>query len=954
MCKKLVCLICLAAVLIVAQSASADLIGHWLLDGDGTDASGNGLDGTINGNIVPTADKFDNPKSAMQFGGASGDYVDIGDPPALQLTGAMTLSAWVMLDSTNTNNARIFAKAGGSGARCWSLNIEASSGGVVNPATFQISPTGAANISISDPEPLPTDEWVHMAGVYRPGEATEIYVNGELKARNTTGIPASQFSNNNRSVLIGNRNNCTNCGWLGSIDDVRIYDHALTQDEILSTMKGEAQPYAFRPDPPDGAVYENTWAYLSWSPGDMAVSHDVYLGESFDDVSNGTGETFRGNQTASTYLAGIAGYAYPDGLVPGTTYYWRIDEVNDADPNRPWKGDVWSFTVPPRKAYNPSPADGARYVATEGTTLSWTAGMGTKLHTIYFGDNFDNVNNGAGGGFQAATTYKPGTLEPDKTYYWRVDEFDGAVTFRGDLWSFATVPTLPVTDPSLLGWWKLDEGQGATAVDWSGHANHGTLVGAPQWADGYDGGALEFEYGNTHDGVAVKAFDVPTGAITLGAWVKPESFAQNDGRIITKATGTNENDHFWMLSTIASGSEYVLRFRLKTDDGQNTTTLIADGGALTVGEWTHAAATWDGTSTVLYKEGVEVGRGAKAGTAVAANPTLGISIGNHLTGTTGSRAWDGLIDDVRVYNKALSVDELKDAMRGDVFVAWAPMPAREATVELNKALPLSWSRGDNAAQHNVYFGTDKDAVADADASDTTGVYRGRQTADSYTPAEGLEWGGGPYYWRIDEVKSDGTISTGRIWSFSVADYLIVDDIESYNDLPEGEPGSNRIYLKWIDGFGTTTNGAFVGNLDVPLTERGNVHGGAQAMPLSYENNFKFSEATLTLTAGRDWTREGVANLSLWFRGAAANAPERMYMALNGNAVAYHNEPIATQKTAWTEWVIPLQQFAALGVNLTNVTSITIGFGTRGNTNTTGGTGQMYFDDIRLYRPAAAP
>ena len=126
------------------------------------------------------------------------------------------------------------------------------------------------------------------------------------------------------------------------------------------------------------------------------------------------------------------------------------------------------------------------------------------------------------------------------------------------------------------------------------------------------------------------------------------------------------------------------------------------------------------------------------------------------------------------------------------------------------------------------------------------------------------------------------------------------------------------------------------------------------MPLSYNNNLKFSEATRTLTAGRDWTRQGVAELSLWFRGVAANSAERMYVALNGTAVVYHNDPSATQKTAWTQWVIPLQQFTGLGVNLTNVTSITIGFGTRGNTTTAGGIGQMYIDDVRLYRPRITP
>ena len=270
MCKKLIYLISLVAVLIMAQSASADLVGHWLLDGDGTDASGNGFDGTINGNVVPTADKLGNPDSAMQFGGASGDNVNVGDPPELQLTGAMTLWAWVVLDSSNGNNGRICAKQGGGGSRSWTLNIEASTGGVTNPATLQLSPDGSANISLSDSESLPTDEWVHMAGVYKPGEAMEVYVNGELKVSNTSGIPASQFGNNGAPVLIGSRNSCGNCGWLGSIDDVRVYNEALTAAEIIQAMVGVPPGVASNPSPANGATDVHRDAVLSWTPGEFA------------------------------------------------------------------------------------------------------------------------------------------------------------------------------------------------------------------------------------------------------------------------------------------------------------------------------------------------------------------------------------------------------------------------------------------------------------------------------------------------------------------------------------------------------------------------------------------------------------------------------------------------------------------------------------------------------------
>jgi hypothetical protein len=196
---------------------------------------------------------------------------------------------------------------------------------------------------------------------------------------------------------------------------------------------------AYNPDPEDGAILTETWATLSWSPDEAAVSQDVYFGDNYDDVAIGTGDTFRVNQgrDINFYIVGFPGYPYPDGLVPGTTYYWRIDEVNEADPRSPWKGDVWSFSVPPKTAYNPDPADGAEFVD-PNAALSWTAGYGAKMHIVYLSDNYEDVNNAAGGTQQGPETYNPGTLEREKVYYWRVDEFDAESTYKGDIWSFTT------------------------------------------------------------------------------------------------------------------------------------------------------------------------------------------------------------------------------------------------------------------------------------------------------------------------------------------------------------------------------------------------------------------------------------------------------------------------------------------------------------------------------------
>jgi len=256
---------------------------------------------------------------------------------------------------------------------------------------------------------------------------------------------------------------------------------------------------------------------------------------------------------------------------------------------------------------------------------------------------------------------------------------------------------------------------------------------------------------------------------------------------------------------------------------------------------------------------------------------------------------------------------------------------------------LTWTPATTATSHDVYFGTDKEAVRSA--TKASPEYKGNKAigSESYDPGR-LAWYS-DYYWRVDAVYNAGP-AKGLVWNFRTADFVEVDNFDSYNDIDPPDPSSNRIFESWIDGFGTTTNGALVGNDLPPYAEQTIVHGGSQSMPYAYDNNLKTSEATLTLVYARDWTEEGVTNLSLWFRGVAANAADKIYVVLNGNAVVYHGSAAATQKVGWNQWVIDLTAFA--GVNLTNVNTVTIGIGTK-NSPTAGGAGTMFFDDIRLIR-----
>jgi hypothetical protein len=706
-----------------------------------------------------------------------------------------------------------------------------------------------------------------------------------------------------------------------------------------------SNPLASGPSPADGSRYEASWVNLRWNAGVYAVSHDVYIGEDLDQINNATVDspTFWGNQTDALVIAGFPGFPLPGGLVPGTTYYWRIDEVNDADPNSPWKGDVWSFTVPSMTAYEPDPTDGSQ-TADPAATLSWEPGMNAKLHSVYFGDNADDVANATGAVAQIGATHDPGALEAGKTYYWRVDEFDGAVTHTGDLWSFTTIPDLPIGDPNLLALFTLDEGQGSTAVDSSGHASHGVLMGTAGWTVPGLVGDSALNFGQ-NGYVAIRNLAYEGDAYTestVCCWMRTE----NQG---TQIIASFDPDHYWRLSIDSYGAGFgLIDYDVMTSSG------LTELGSLTRvddGFWHHICCTYNKARLSIYIDGrldASMTGGPTMGTGTTRYGFLGAdSAADTFDGTRDRRtALMGDIDDVRIYDRALAVEEITQIMRGDPLVAWNPSPANGSNPGTNDAATLSWSAGDNAAQHDVYFGTDVEAVKAADASDTTGVYRGGQSGSTFTPAEGVDWGGGPYYWRIDEVASDGTITEGGTWVFTVADFLTVDDFELYNDLNPDETGSNRIFNTWIDGFGTTTNGALVGYDQAPFTERSIVHGGAQSMPYMYDTNMKISEATMTLVYPRDWTEQGVTKLSLWFYGQGANSPERMFVALNGNAVVYHDDPAPTQTTVWTEWVIDLTSFA--GVDLTNVDTITIGFGTK-NAAAAGSAGTMYFDDIRLFR-----
>jgi len=207
---------------------------------------------------------------------------------------------------------------------------------------------------------------------------------------------------------------------------------------------------AQNPDPADGAV---DWVVplLKWTPGLLATMHKVYFGTTPELTEANFKMMWPGPMTL---------HPVTEPLVPDATYYWRVDELEANGTIR--TGKVWSFTVMPVKATEPSPANGATFIVAE-PTLGWKAGQNSPTHDVYFGADQTAVAAGDAGVFKgnvAENSFAPGVLDRDTTYYWRVDEIDAAGSkFAGDVWSFkTTLPGLGAAKRQV--WWNI----GGTAV----------------------------------------------------------------------------------------------------------------------------------------------------------------------------------------------------------------------------------------------------------------------------------------------------------------------------------------------------------------------------------------------------------------------------------------------------------------------------------------------------------
>ncbi|MBN1505589.1 MAG: hypothetical protein JW955_02015 [Sedimentisphaerales bacterium] len=325
-------------------------------------------------------------------------------------------------------------------------------------------------------------------------------------------------------------------------------------------------------------------------------------------------------------------------------------------------------------------------------------------------------------------------------------------------------------DPSLVGWWRLDDGAGSTVLDSSGNGNDGTISGNLDWVEGNIGGALYSNASGYVDCGNSPSLN-PTDGITIALWIKSPGFGANNWGAFVAKGDTGSSYRFGR-----NGTGNACHFGLggTSHDG---TVVVADD------EWHHIAATYDGALMQIWVDDVPDTSLAHTGQINTSTVTCRIGENGDATGRTVVATFD----DVRIYNRALTAEELAIVLEGEhVPIAVNPSPADEAT-DVPRDVVLSWIPGPYAASHNVYFGNTFDDVNSADESSLLLVSPG-QDANVYDPPGRLEFAQ-TYYWRVDEVNAppSSTVFKGKTWSFTVEPALYaIEDIVATASLPTGE------------------------------------------------------------------------------------------------------------------------------------------------------------------------
>ena len=652
----------------------AGLVGAWGFDeGSGTtarDASGRGNDGVLTG-AAWTA--WGRHGGALSFDGMD-DWVTVADAASLDLTGPMTLEAWVRPDTTQGWRT-VLLKEDGSGDELAYALYGSSAGG---PSGWTRSATAWGT------QAVPTNAWTHLAYTY-DGSTARLFVDGVETTVNNVTATAPDTS---RPLRIGG-----NAMWSeffdGLIDEVRVYDRPLTTAQIATDMQtpvGGAQQPAVDATPPavaiagpaGGSTVNGSVSVAANASDDVGVSAVQFQLDGQDlgaadssapyEVSWDTRAAADGTHRLTAVARDAAGNTTTSSPVTVT--------VNNAPPPDTTQPDV-AVTAP---------RPGATVAGSVG--LAADAGDDVGVASVQF--RVDGQDVGApDGAAPYSLSWDSRTVAAGEHTVTAVAR-DAAGNARTSAGVAVTIENGTAAAP--VGAWSFDEGSGKTARDASGRNNDGALSGAAWTSSGRYGKALSFDGVNDWVTVADAASLDLSRAMTLEAWVRPDT-TSGWRTVLLKEDGSSDELGYALYGSSSDGAP----------SGWARRAAAWGPRPVAKGRWTHLAYTYDGTTARLYVDGVLTTTNKVSSSAPNTSRPLRIG-GNAMW---SGEFFDGLIDEVRVYDKALTATQVATDMQTPIGGAGRPVDTTPPTVGVTA--PAGGTAVDGAVQ-----------VA-ANASDDTGV-----------------------------------------------------------------------------------------------------------------------------------------------------------------------------------------------------------------------------------------
>ncbi|MHC4675899.1 MAG: LamG domain-containing protein, partial [Planctomycetota bacterium] len=739
----------------------------------------------------------------------------------------------------------------------WTLNLDGGTITVADQFTAPEEPEGANDVTINlDAGTLECGSFDHNSQPYAMDiNEGEFIIDGNVVADISADVDANYIT-----------------AFDGTRDVIVTYDEGSNKTTVRADY---VKVKASDPSPGNYAQNQCPGVELSWTPGAYAVDHNVYFGPSLSDVN--------GSKDPCLVRYGEPNWAPPD-LELGRTYYWRVDEVNDACDDSPWAGDPdpWQFTTEDGNARDPDPLSGRRYLSLSENLLTWTPSCVATSQNVYFSTDFNDVNElqGTYYALSAADNNITPALEKSTTYYWRVKTIGGG---DGKIWNFST-------GFGVIMYYKFDGSQGAplpsTVTDDSGNGIEFTK---------YTSDAGSVVYGesnpvyNSEEGASADfdpcsgLFRLDTGGndplrlagpqYTIEMWLRPDVLdSDTDIVLIDKRNSWQIKINDPEADPEENGNEYTWVHADNSEDmGENSAVE---------GEWAHLGFVYnyydpDNNRMKLYLDGVLVSDESEDRLNPSDNNdmvTIAMQQDYYAGAPTGGYEYffDGLIDEIRIQDIALT--PAKFLLTPGPEWASNPRPGNKVRdIDPNDAnLALVWDPGTKVVQHRVYFSTDFEDVnsGSLDALRDT------------LPAESNSWptvgnladylaAGTIYYWKIDEVN-ETTVWEGVLWKF-VTKYEIIDPhLKVWYPLDE-ESGKDA-----YDTSGHSKHGDLDIEDDLP-SPNWEPEGGQFGGCLVFNNDTAIEPPQDTLPSLAD---SGIT-VAMWLNGLTTQDPEKNMWVLDG-------------------------------------------------------------------------